>query len=88
MKRDQVEADVVVGIVAGNVYQSGIAGLSSSQAECQLIMPRINPFQFIHSVRQYSRPTSPVFQSSDVIAELVGYTVCKAKAVIRIDLDK
>ena len=76
MKRDQVEANIVVGVVASNVDQGGIIGLSRCQAKRQLIVLRIHSFNLIHGVRQYSSSMSTVFQAGDVTAELVRYTVC------------
>ena len=76
MKRDQLEANIVVGVVAGDVNQGGITGLSSPETKRQLIVPRIYPFHLSHRVRQYSRSMPAAFQSGNVTAELVRYAVC------------
>jgi len=75
MKRDQLEADVIVGVVTSDVDQSGITGLSRCEAKRQLIMRRIHSFPLIHRVSQYSSSMPAVFQAGDVTAELVRYTV-------------
>lgn len=76
-KRDHLESDVVVRVVAGDVDQCRVARLSSPQSERQQVVPRINPFHLVHRVRQYSATATPgLFQVADVTAELERHAVC------------
>ena len=76
MKRDHLESDVVIRVVAGHVDQCRVARLARSQTKRQQVVPGIHSFHLVHRVRQYSTSTPAVFQAGDVIAELVRHAVC------------